>query len=105
MNKAVLTILCVAVLAAAPASGQDQSWNRTLEHISSAVVSIRVDSTRAFDTERNQSSQATGFVVDAERGLILTNRPRRDTRTGSGAGDISESGGSRPPARVPRPGA
>lgn len=74
MNKVVLTILCVALLAAAPASGQDQSWNRTLEHISSAVVSIRVDSTRAFDTERNQSSQATGFVVDAERGLILTNR-------------------------------
>src|SRR5690606_6143690 len=26
------------------------------------------------DTERNTSSQATGFVVDAERGLILTNR-------------------------------
>jgi ELWxxDGT repeat protein len=37
------------------------------------VVSIRVDSTRAFDTEWNSSSQATGFVVDAERGLILTN--------------------------------
>ncbi|MBT8079663.1 MAG: PDZ domain-containing protein, partial [Gammaproteobacteria bacterium] len=30
--------------------------------------------TRAFDTEWNSSSQATGFVVDAERGLILTNR-------------------------------
>ena len=38
------------------------------------VVSIKVDSTRAFDTEWNQSGQATGFVVDAERGLILTNR-------------------------------
>ena len=38
------------------------------------MVSIQVDSTRAFDTERNQSTQATGFVVDAERGLILTNR-------------------------------
>jgi S1-C subfamily serine protease len=38
------------------------------------VVSIRIDSTRAFDTEWNSSSQATGFVVDAERGLILTNR-------------------------------
>jgi hypothetical protein len=49
-------------------------WSRTLEKISSGVVSIRVDGTRAFDTEWNQSSQATGFVVDAERGLILTNR-------------------------------
>ena len=38
------------------------------------MVTIQVDQTRAFDTERNQSAQATGFVVDAERGLILTNR-------------------------------
>jgi S1-C subfamily serine protease len=37
-------------------------------------VTIEIDQARAFDTEWNQSSQATGFVVDAERGLILTNR-------------------------------
>ncbi len=58
----------------APLTAQEQTWNRTLERIASGVVSIQIDSTRAFDTERNQSSQATGFVVDAERGLILTNR-------------------------------
>ena len=45
-----------------------------LERISTGVVSIRIDLARAFDTERNVSSQATGFVVDAEQGLILTNR-------------------------------
>ena len=50
------------------------AWDRTLERISSAVVAIRLDSTRAFDTEWNQSTQATGFVVDARRGLVLTNR-------------------------------
>jgi S1-C subfamily serine protease len=50
------------------------AWRRTLEQISPSVVSIQVDATRAFDTEWNESSQATGFVVDAERGLILTNR-------------------------------
>ncbi len=50
------------------------TWSSTLERISSGVVSIRVDGTRAFDTEWNISSQATGFVVDAERGLIITNR-------------------------------
>ncbi len=55
-------------------AAQGPTWNQTLEKISSGVVSIQVDSTRAFDTGRNQSSQATGFVVDAERGLILTNR-------------------------------
>ena len=57
-----------------PAVAQERSWNETLAQISSGVVSIQVDSTRAFDTQRNQSSQATGFVVDAQRGLILTNR-------------------------------
>src|SRR4029077_9116961 len=49
-------------------------WAETLERIASSVVSIDVDSTRAFDTEWNTSAQATGFVVDAEHGLILTNR-------------------------------
>src|SRR5688572_30286582 len=62
------------ILSAAPLAAQEQSWNRTLERIASGVVSIQIDSTRSFDTERNQSSQATGFVVDAGRGLILTNR-------------------------------
>jgi len=55
-------------------AAEDSAWSATLERISSGVVSIRVDSTRAFDTEWNSSSQATGFVVDAEQGLILTNR-------------------------------
>jgi S1-C subfamily serine protease len=55
-------------------AAEDTAWTETLERISSGVVSIRVDSTRAFDTEWNSSSQATGFVVDAERGIILTNR-------------------------------
>jgi S1-C subfamily serine protease len=67
-------LLGASLVAAAPLTAQEQSWNRTLERIASGVVSIQIDSTRAFDTERNQSSQATGFVVDAERGLILTNR-------------------------------
>jgi S1-C subfamily serine protease len=49
-------------------------WAVTLERIAGSVVSIDVDSTRAFDTEWNTTAQATGFVVDAERGLILTNR-------------------------------
>ena len=49
-------------------------WARTLERIAAGVVAIQVDQTRAFDTEWNASAQATGFVVDAKRGLILTNR-------------------------------
>ena len=53
---------------------ENPAWDRTLERVAPSVVSIEIDQTRAFDTEWNQSSQATGFVVDAERGLILTNR-------------------------------
>src|ERR671910_1212777 len=58
----------------AAAGEEDPDWAVTLEGIASSVVSIEVDATRAFDTEWNSSAQATGFVVDAERGLILTNR-------------------------------
>jgi S1-C subfamily serine protease len=59
-----------------PPIEQEESsrWARTLERISTGVVAIQIDATRAFDTEWNTSSQATGFVVDAKRGLILTNR-------------------------------
>jgi pro-apoptotic serine protease NMA111 len=53
---------------------EDATWAATLERIAQSVVSIEIDGTRAFDTEWNTSSQATGFVVDAERGLVLTNR-------------------------------
>ncbi len=55
-------------------NGEATAWSTTLERISTGVVSIKVDSTRAFDTEWNSSTQATGFVVDAGQGLILTNR-------------------------------
>ncbi len=70
--------MLVALLSCAPAHAQEQeqgsAWTRTLERISSGVVAIQIDATRAFDTDWNTSSQATGFVVDAKRGLILTNR-------------------------------
>jgi S1-C subfamily serine protease len=64
----------VAAFSGPVLAAQPPTWDRTLDRIASGVVSIEIDSTRAFDTERNQSSQATGFVVDAKRGLILTNR-------------------------------
>jgi pro-apoptotic serine protease NMA111 len=56
------------------ALGTPESWAQTLERIASGVVTIQIDSARAFDTEWNTTAQATGFVIDAKRGLILTNR-------------------------------
>src|SRR5450432_1970828 len=50
------------------------NWAQTLERIATGVVTIQIDSTRAFDTEWNTTAQATGFVIDAKRGFILTNR-------------------------------
>ena len=73
MYKRLLLAL-LAVTSTTTAVAEEPEWTSTLERISSGVVSIRVDSTRAFDTEWNSSTQATGFVVDAKRGLILTNR-------------------------------
>ena len=67
--------LAGACLAMAQARAEENpAWDQTLERIAMSVVTIEIDQARAFDTEWNQSSQATGFVVDAERGLILTNR-------------------------------
>ncbi|MEM1175173.1 MAG: trypsin-like peptidase domain-containing protein [Pseudomonadota bacterium] len=74
MNYGKQGVVVALLFFANSALAEDSAWVATLERISSGVVSIRVDSTRAFDTEWNSSSQATGFVVDAEQGLILTNR-------------------------------
>jgi S1-C subfamily serine protease len=49
-------------------------WEDTIAHVIPCVVALEVSSVRAFDSERYQTSQATGFIVDLERGLILTNR-------------------------------
>ncbi len=68
--------LCSAAVPA-PVPGIPSSpanWAQTIERIASGVVTIQIDSTRAFDTEWNTTAQATGFVIDAKRGLILTNR-------------------------------
>jgi S1-C subfamily serine protease len=70
---AAVTLSSAGLVATATAA-DSPAWDRTLERAAASIVTIEIDQTRAFDTEWNQSSQATGFVVDAERGLILTNR-------------------------------
>jgi S1-C subfamily serine protease len=78
--RALARGLLLGVCLAAPwrvalaADAEDVAWDKTLGRIADGVVTIEIDQTRAFDTEWNMSSQATGFVVDAENGLILTNR-------------------------------
>ena len=65
-----MTLLCLS----AQAQDNEAAWRKTLEEIRPSVVSLRVNKTRPFDTESNTLLDGTGFVVDAGRGIILTNR-------------------------------
>ena len=73
-TRFALCVLLLVTTATFAADQEDVRWSRTIERVASGVVTIQIDMTRAFDTEWNASAQATGFVVDAEHGLILTNR-------------------------------
>ena len=70
----MLNLLALAAIAAPPPTPSERTWEQTLERVTPAVVSIRVTSTRDFDTDSASTGVGTGFVVDAERGIILTNR-------------------------------
>jgi pro-apoptotic serine protease NMA111 len=62
-----------AAAAPKPASSEDR-WEAVLDKVAGSVVSLRMDRPRAFEGVGRSNSQATGFVVDAELGLVLTNR-------------------------------
>jgi len=55
-------------------SSQAGDWAAVVNSVTDSIVTIRVDAAKSFDTSRSSSAQATGFVVDAKRGIILTNR-------------------------------
>jgi len=74
MRRVLVVFMCWACGVAGATDLNDSKWSRMLERVASGVVTIQVDQVRSFDTETNASAQATGFVVDAKRGLILTNR-------------------------------
>ncbi|KAI8908791.1 trypsin-like cysteine/serine peptidase domain-containing protein [Powellomyces hirtus] len=66
-----------------PTNGTDQAvfvahqppqWQNTIEKAITSIVSIRFSQVAAFDTDGPDTSEASGFVVDAKKGLILTNR-------------------------------
>lgn len=51
-----------------PGLADTAEWQATIERVVRNVVSIRFCQTCSFDTDPALSSEATGFVVDAERG-------------------------------------
>lgn len=64
----------VQVLPVGQVQTDSVEWQETIEKVVKTVVSIHFCQTASFDTDLSMSSQATGFVVDAENGYILTNR-------------------------------
>ncbi|KAJ9056296.1 hypothetical protein DSO57_1034599 [Entomophthora muscae] len=54
--------------------GAAPSWEQTLESAAKCIISIRASHVLGFDTESAGAYSATGFIVDAQRGLVLTNR-------------------------------
>lgn len=46
-------------------------WQAAIEQVVRNVVSIRFCQTCSFDTDPALTSEATGFVVDAERGFVV----------------------------------
>ena len=70
----LLFVFIGLVFSAPTYADRDDDWSKVINRVTDSIVTIRVDAVRAFDTGGNKSSQATGFVVDAKRGIILTNR-------------------------------
>lgn len=53
---------------------EEVRWSNVIKVASKAVVALRLSNVRSFDGSFASCSQATGFVVDKELGLVLTNR-------------------------------
>ncbi len=68
----LIWILCLA--SSVVSANRERDWSKMINDVRDSIVTIRVDAVRAFDTGVNNSSQASGFVVDAKQGIILTNR-------------------------------
>ena len=53
---------------------REQGWEATLDRVSQGVVVVRVSCAMSVDMNEAGYSLATGFVVDRQLGIIMTNR-------------------------------
>lgn len=76
LTSGLVTLLGLAglLLVLKPAIAQDDQWARTIARTAESVVSLQLSQLRTFGDADQGGSGGTGFVVDAERGIILTNR-------------------------------
>jgi S1-C subfamily serine protease len=69
-----LVWLVAAVCVSFKTHAADDRWAETVSRVAQSVVSLQLSALRDFNDSTQGGSSATGFVVDAERGIILTNR-------------------------------
>ena len=55
-------------------STETKTWKDTISNVIKSVVSIKLNQCVNLDGERPYTGEATGFVVDSKRGIIITNR-------------------------------
>ncbi len=73
-SRIMAAIFYLCFVSAVDAVETGASWEEAVKIVTGSVVTLEVDQPRAFGNGWNGSMNATGFVVDAERGIILTNR-------------------------------
>ena len=75
--RCVMSVIGVfhCLLLTTPAiASEENNWAATVSRVADSVVSLQLAQLRDFDESVQGGSNATGFVVDAERGIVLTNR-------------------------------
>jgi len=55
-------------------SSDEDPWPNVLEQASKAVVMLKIHTVRFFESAETAISVSSGFVVDKNRGILLTNR-------------------------------
>jgi len=73
-NIASFSFLIITCIVNTNLLAESDSWKNTIDNVTNSIVSIQLEVPRAFETSRPMTSQGTGFVVDAQRGIIMTNR-------------------------------
>lgn len=70
----LLLLFSLGVASLSSADGALDPWAEVISRVSNSVVSLQVSQLRDFDHAEQGLGGATGFIVDAERGILLTNR-------------------------------
>ena len=70
----ILLMVGLSWLLPTAATANEDQWADTIARTAQSVVSLQLSQLRTFDGADQGGSGGTGFIVDAERGIILTNR-------------------------------